>query len=419
MRDLRHLMLHIKTYGRRHQALYLLALVILFWAVFDGLTTYITPLVLSEHGLSKTVMGLVIASSSVFGAGFDFLMCRLFKNSYYRRVFLVMFGLCAVYLLILAAAASLWLFVLAMALWGIYYDLKKFGSFDFVARFTKAPEHSSSFGVLTVFQAGGYLIAPLIAGWLIGEAVGAGVFYAAGIFLAAAFLILLGLIGRERRYTQEPLGVQYRFRGFLYEFKLWRRLDKVLLPVLLLTLILNVIDAFFWTLGPILADSFTSMHQFAGLFMAAYELPALLVGWFVGSVTRKLGKKRTAYLSLLAASVFLTSLGFLTEPVLMIATVFIASVLMSMAWPALRSAFADYIHETGKYEKEIEGLEDLYTNAGYIIGPAAAGFFADRLGEAKSFSVIGLAGAVMALYLLKTAKRKINVLRELGEATGK
>ncbi len=413
MRDLRHLMLHVKTYGRRHQALYLLSLVLLFWAVFDGITSYITPLVLTQGGLSKTMMGLIYASSSVFGAGFDFLMCKIFKNSYYRRVFLGMFAVCGLYLLSLATAKTIWLFLLAMAFWGIYYDLKTFGSFDFVARFTKVNEHGSSFGVLSVFTAGGYLIAPIIAGLVIGKTVGHTPFIVAGLFLLLAFFILVGLMSRESNYVQEKIDSQYRFCGFLYEIKLWRRLDKVLLPVLVMTMVLNIVDAFFWTIGPILAESFTSMHQFAGLFMAAYELPALLIGWFVGSVTRKFGKKQTAFITLLAASLFLVMLGYLRSPILMILTVFVSSLLMSFSWPALRSAFADYVSEAGKYEKEIEGLEDLYTNVGYVIGPAAAGFLADWLGNAQTFSVIGVVGVLTALYLLKITPKHIDVIKEI------
>jgi MFS family permease len=407
-------MLHVKTYSRRHGALYLLSLVILFWAVFDGITTYITPLVLIEGGLSKTAMGLIYSSSSVFGAGFDFLMCKVFKNSYYRRFFLAMFLFSGLYLLALAAAKTFWLFLAAMVFWGIYYDLKNFGSFDFVARFTKTSEHGSSFGVITVFQAGGYLIAPLLAGILITDTVGMAPFIAAGIFLFIAFVILLSLFAKEKKYPQESIERQYRYRGFLHEFRLWKKIDRVLLPVLIMIMVLNTVDAFFWTIGPILAESFTSMHQFAGLFMVAYELPAILVGWFVGSVTRKFGKKHTAYVSLLAASVFLSTLGYLTNPILMILTVFISSLLMSFSWPAIRSAFADYIHEAGKYEKEIEGLEDLYTNTGYVIGPALAGFLADRLGNAQTFSVIGVVGMVTALYLLKTTPRHINVIKAMG-----
>lgn len=415
MRDLRHLMLHVKTYGRRHEALYLLSLVILFWAVFDGITTYVTPLVLTEGGLSKTAMGLIIASSSIFGAGFDFLMVKIFKNNHWRRLFLLMLAISFAYLLALALAKTVWLFLAAMVLWGIYYDLKNFGSFDFVARFTKTDEHSSSFGVITVFQAGGYLLAPLIAGFLIGEKVGLAPFVGAGIFLAIACLLLLALMSREQRYPQEMLAPQYRYRGFFYELKLWRRLDRVLLPVLVMMMMLNIIDAFFWTVGPLVAESFSSMHQFAGAFMVAYELPVLIVGWFIGSVTAKFGKKRTAFLSLLSGSLVLILLGYLSEPLLMIATVFFASMLMGFAWPALRAAFADYIQETGKYEKEIEGLEDLYTNMGYIIGPAAAGFLADQLGNAKAFSVLGLVGVVTAVCLIRITPKKINVIKDMAK----
>lgn len=408
----------MRDYGQKHQALYLLSLVILFWAVFDGITTYITPLVLTQGGLSKTAMGLIIGSSSIFGAGFDFLMCKLFKNSYYRRIFLAMFAFSFFYLLALAAAKTPWLFLLAMVLWGVYYDLKNFGSFDFVVRFTKIQEHSSSFGVISVFQAGGYLLAPIIAGLLIGDTVGISPFIVSGGFLIVAFVILLGLFSRESAYTQEELEPQYRYRGILYELKLWRRLDRVLLPVLVMVAMLNIIDAFFWTIGPLLAESFTSMHQFAGVFMAAYELPVLLVGWLVGSVTRKFGKKRTAFLSLLTGSLVLIMLGYLTEPLLMIAAVFFSSMLLTLAWPALRAAFADYINETGKYEKEIEGLEDLYTNIGYVLGPALAGFLADWLGNSKTFSVLGVMGVLTAIYLMKITPKKINVIKSLSGPGG-
>lgn len=409
MRDLRHLMLHVKTYGRKHQALYLLSLMILFWAVFDGMTTYLTPLVLTESGMSKTAMGLIIGCSSVFGAGFDFLMCRLFKNSYWRRVFLLMFSLSWVYLLILAAAKTIGMFMLAMALWGIYYDLKNFGSFDFVARFTKGSEHGSSFGVLSVFQSGGYLIAPLIAGLLIGSAVGRIPFAAAGIFLSLAMVFFLNLTVRESRFPRQKLETQYRYGGLIRELNLWRRLDKVLIPVLLTVGILSLIDAFFWTIGPLMAESFIAYHRFAGLFMVAYELPILLTGWWVGRVNRVLGKKRTAFLGLLAGSLLLTGVGFISRPEALVALVFAAAACLSLAWPSLRAAFADYIREAGRFEQEIEGLEDLYTNTGYIIGPAAAGFLADRLGNGQAFSLVGAAGVLTAVYLLKTSPKHINV----------
>jgi MFS family permease len=142
----------------------------------------------------------------------------------------------------------------------------------------------------------------------------------------------------------------------------------------------------------------------------------LIVGWFVGSATAKFGKKRTAFLALLSGSLVLVMLGYLTDPLLLIAAVFFSSMLMSLAWPALRAAFADYIQETGKYEREIEGLEDLYTNIGYVIGPVVAGVLADLVGNSKTFSVLGVMGVLAAVYLFKITPKKINVMKELGKS---
>ncbi|MFH0942576.1 MAG: MFS transporter [Candidatus Beckwithbacteria bacterium] len=413
MNDFRHLVLHIKLYGRRHQALYFLALMILFWSVFDGLTTYITPLIMTEAGLSKTLMGIIIGTSSMFGAIFDFWMCKLFKRGHFRQIFMLMFGLCALYIGALFLAKSVVLFLAAMALWGVYYDLKNFGSFDFVSRFVKEEEHASSFGVLQVFQAVGYLLAPILAGLLIGQTVGKWPFITSAIFLLIAGLFLFRLIIEEKRSNTIELRTNYNYKGIFQEIKLWLRLDKIILPVLVMSMTLCIIDAFFWTVGPLLAGSFQDIRMLAGLFMTAYTLPTLLVGWLVGGVTNRLGKKRTAFLSLLIGSGILSLIKFANHSVMVIGLVFLASICISLAWPAIKAAFADYISETRKYEKEIEGLEDFYTNLGYVIGPITAGIVADQVGNQATFSYLGLFGIVMALVLLKVTPREIRVPKRI------
>lgn len=413
MRDLKHLSDHFQRYGRSHQAIYILSLMFLFWSMFDGITTYVTPLIVTQTGLSKTWMGVIVGSSSMFGAVFDFAMCKLFKRSYWRQVFLIMFALCLAYVWVLFKAGTVWFFLLAMALWGVYFDLKNFGSFDFVVRFTKKDEHSSSFGVLGVFSSLGYLLAPLIAGFLISDIVDFKIFLIAAIFLGISFLFFLSLIFKEKTMPQEISGKTYQYKGFFQELKLWSKLDKILLPVLIMTMVLNTIDAFFWTIGPLIAESFTSLHQFAGLFMTAYSLPSLLVGWWVGKVTRRLGKKQTAYLALFVGSLCFTLIALIKNPLLLIFDVFLASFLLSFAFPAIRAAFADYIKETEQYEKEIEGLEDFYTNIGYVIGPIIAGSLADLVGNAQTFTILGLFGVVMAIILFKISPKKINVLQSL------
>ncbi len=178
---------------------------------------------------------------------------------------------------------------------------------------------------------------------------------------------------------------------------------------------LNFIDAFFWTVGPLFAESLESIKRFAGLFMTAYSLPALLVGWIIGSLTKKHGKKKTAFVTLFLGSIFLAAIYFVTAPALLILMIFASSFFISMSWPAIQGAYADYISETPAYEKEIAGLQDFFTNIGYVLGPMSAGFIADRLGNQGAFSFLGIIGMGVAIILFMTTPRKINVNKELRE----
>jgi MFS family permease len=198
------------------------------------------------------------------------------------------------------------------------------------------------------------------------------------------------------------------------EVKIWSKIGKILLPVLFLTFFLNFFDAFFWTIGPLVAESLAGVHRFAGLFMVAYTLPALLVGWFVGVFTRRFGKKHTAFMSLFVGSLLLSLLFFIKNPIIMMVEIFVSSLFMAMSWPAINGTYADYISETVQYEKEIEGLEDFYTNLGYIFGPIISGFVADRLGNINAFVLLGLAGILISITLLLFTPKKIVLKKAFG-----
>jgi len=412
MPTIKHLFLHIEKYGRSHRSLYAFSTVMLFVALFDGIICYIAPLVITESGISKTMMGIIIGSASIVGAVFDFLMCRIFKNNFYRRILIFMFAICLLQPLILWQAKTFPVFLLAMAMWGIYYDLKNFACFDFVSRETGKDEHSSSFGVIQVFQSIGYFIAPIAAGVVIGEFANWAPFATAWILISLAIVSFLILIFLKRKQPEKDIVESdyacKRFNLFM-ELSVWRKIGKLIMPALVLTLLINTVDGFFWTIGPILAEGFLSQKMFAGFMMAAYTLPPLFVGWFVGYFTAKFGKKRTAFFSFFIGSIILAFLPLTNSLFHTTIIIFLSSTFIALSWPAINGAYADYISESRLVEKEIEGLEDFYTNIGYIIGPISAGFLADRFGNMNAFSVLGIAGALLAFILLKFTPRKINI----------
>jgi MFS family permease len=357
------------------------------------------------------MIGIIIGTSSIAGALFDFVACRIFKKANFRRIFMTMFLLSALCPLILWQAKSFWIYVVAMAIWGMYFDLYNFGKLSFVSNCTDKEQHASSSGVLEVFRCFGYLLAPIIAGFAIGEAVGWRSFTQAYIFLGLAFIFFIVLLRLTRKNTggAAAMGQRESFET-KKEYRLWCKTVILLKPVLIMMLLVCIYDAFFWTIGPLFAESsLAGLDGFQGMFMTAYELPALIVGWFIGDVTSKFGKKQTAFVAFIIGSLLLATMPLMQSPYFMIGTVFFASMFLSMAAPSINGAYADYADEAPNAEKEIEAVSDLANNIGYIIGPIAAGVLADIFGNSVAFSILSALGIVVTLILIKITPKEVNV----------
>ena len=270
---------------------FLFSLVVFFWTIFDSMMQYITPLLIEEQGFSNSMIGIIIGTSSITGALFDFSIAKVFKNKSFRLIFLSMFVICFFYPLLLWQAKTTWFFLFVMAVWGVYFDLYGFGVFNFVGRYTKKAEHSSSFGVIQMFRSLGSALAPFIIGLVIADTVDWRSFSLGWFFLSLGFVffIVLNVIVRQKQSADQVI-VQTKKRNFFVELHLWKKLGRTMLPVLSLTMYLFFIEAFFWTLAPLYIES-SNLGQFKGLFLTAYTVPPLIIGWFIGSLTKHFGKK--------------------------------------------------------------------------------------------------------------------------------
>ena len=401
-------------YKAEQKPLMAFSMVVLFYSIFDGIVSYISPLIITESGLSKTMMGLIIGSSSIFGALFDFMLCRLVTKVHFRRLLSMMFIICLIYPLVLWGAKPIWVYLIAMALWGLYYDLYSFGKFDFVGRY-KREEHSVSFGVISVFENTGYVIAPIIAGLVVGELISWRLFALAGVFIVIAFIFyVLFLLQAKRHGLHKDRKSACRKINFFNELRLWKRIGVFIWPLLIFSMIVSMSEAIFWTIGPLYSEIF-SFHGFNGLFLTAYTLPPLLTGWFIGSFTAKLGKKRTGYLSFILGSLILIPLLSVDNPYFVILIIFLSSLFVSLSWPSISGAYADYISETPEAEKEIEGVEDFFSNLGFIVGPILAGVLADHVQYSTAFAFMGLGAGIVAAFLMLFTPRKISIKVDMEE----
>ena len=385
---------------------------VFFWAIFDSFVSYFTPILITENGFSNAQMGLIYASSSVFGALFDFVLTKSMKKTQYRRVFLLLFLVCAGYPMILWGAKTLPIYIFAMALWGLYYDLFSFAQFDFVSKESAKEEHASSFSLLGIFKSMGYLVGPLVAGGLAMNSSDSVPSFLAQFFLFVSFFFLLALILMSKKADDSETRARQieeeESKTLPEELHRWQKVGRRLVPVLTFTVLLYLFDAVYWTIGPLLSEEFPSFADFGGLFIVAATVPGLITVWLVGNVTGRFGKKRTAYVTFLISCLVLFAVGFVQNPYVILVLVFVSSLMSSVSFPSILGAYADYMKESRKYHKEIMGVEDFAVNIGYVLGPMVAGFLSGAAGNLMTFSYIAVVGAIVVAILLLVTPREID-----------
>lgn len=379
-------------------ALYAVGILTFFLTIFDGILAYVIPIEVTTQGYSKTAVGFILGFSSIAGAWGDILLSKFLKSSNFRRLFLAMYICCLLYAITLWQANGVFIYLLAMAFWGLYFDLRSFATFNFIGRFTPHRLHAHNFGILDVFKCLGYVIAPLIASMLIVDQVTDQPFLIALLFLGFSISAYFGLVFLTKT-THERVSLRKKNYSLLLEIDTWKKIGKYIAPVLLFTFLISMYDAFFWTLGPF----------FGGIFLSLYFLPTLVVGWFVGRFTKRYGKKRTAFISFALGSVVISFVGFANSSWLILIVVLVSSTFSAIAWPAINGAYADYIEESPHLEQEIEGVTDFAYNLAYILGPITAGILADRFGNGISFTIFGTIALIMSIILLAVTPRRIHV----------
>ena len=402
------LSLNQKKPGR--QLLYIVSFLVFFWTVFDLIISYLVPILITERGFSNSEMGLIISFSSIAGAIFDFFLIRLLKHTNYLKTFFLILIIAFIFPFVLWYSQHIFVYLLAMAIWGLYYDLYTFASYDFVSRNNDTEsQHSHDFGVIELFRSLGGLVAPLIITVLVIGKLNFTHFIWPLLFLVIAFVFYILLFSFSPLHHFHAVDRRSRSVNFFVEVNSWRRLCRTLFPVLLFMISIYVFDATFWTIGPLFSDNFPSFPNFSGYLMTLYSLPSLLTAWRVEYLTQKFGKKRTAYVSFLFANIFLIPIGFVNSPWLVLLLVFLSAIATSITWPSIEGAFADYAQEAGHLDTEVEGITDLTTNIGYIIGPIFAGVFSDKIGISLSFGVLGIVNVAIVILLFFVTPRHIRI----------
>lgn len=359
---------------------------------------------------SPMKMGLMMAFSSVIGFSMDLVFPQMLRSSGVRK--LAGGAIVGSLVFLLSLLSSTWfsyglILLIAMAAWGVYYELDSFMTKQFVAGVAPRELRSAVWGVVGIVRNLAYFLGPLIGGVILQWGDRAVVF-SAGIVLALAYILFLFIKLPHSGENESEMHSVY----VLEEIKYWFSLEKRVWPILIMSVVAGVVDATFWTTGTVLNDHLAEQSAVGGWFLSAYMLPSLFIGVLIAKWGVSEGKKKWAERLMLIGGACLAMIGFVKSVEAIILIVLVSSIFMSMSWPLMDAVYTDLIARSRKGRKHMIGLSSSTLSLAYVIGPILAGFLSNAFGEVETFAIVGAGVVIITAILLMVTPKKLLLPQE-------
>lgn len=385
--------------------------VVFFLYLGDAVISDWVPVYMQETLGGSLLMGLMMSFSSMMGFVADLIFPQLFRKVSERRM--VMLAISSV---LMTAGVFVWtthfpmiaLFLLAMGIWGLYYEFLGFGLSSYVSKIAPVEERAGVWSVVGVVKSIAYCIGPLIGSWLFVLQGNISVIFAYAGLALVSYVIWIALGIKNKKGTADD---DKDTEGFhiIEEMGYWKALFKHVWPILLVSYVLGIVDATFWTTGVVLSDILVEKSWWGGLFLSAYMLPEIFLGFVVVRLGISKGKKKMAEKFLMLSGLLMIGLGLFDSEVAMIALAFLIGSMAAIAWPLVNAVYSDILVRMGKEQKHLTGMASSMINLSYITGPVIAGILANEIGEKKTMMFVGIFVTVIALVLLFVTPRKLKL----------
>lgn len=385
---------------------------IIFMVFFsDALLAYWVPIHIQSTFNSSFLMGIIMASSSLVGLFTDILLPQMVKRiATYKLVILTgvaSLTFCA-FLIGSIFYPVLLVFLFGMASWGVYYELLGFANRQFVSKAVPKELHAGAWAFLFAFRSLAYSIGPFVAS--ISLQFGSALLISIAIFFTVFGYLLILLLGLNKENKQKEEKVKHV--NLVSEISHWGTLFHSVWPIVILSLLVGIMDASFWTTGAVFSEKLAERSTFGNFFLTSYTLPSIFMSLVVIKWKPREGKKRKAILAFLFSSVVMSLIGFVNIPALIIILVFISGCLAALTYPLLDAVFTDITERMGKQKLHLMGLSNSSISIAYIIGPIMSGFITTLVGEQETFAVIALISVALCAILYVTTPRKLKLPQE-------
>lgn len=380
--------------------------IIFFMYLSDAVLSDFVPGFLESRLGSPLMMGVVMSTSSMAGIILDLLFAQLFKGVTVKRTLFLAIAGGASFVGFLYGVIYLPIVILmigAMVSWGVYYEMFGFAAQQYVAEIASPVQRPNLWAVLETFKGLAYATGPVLGTWLILRGERTVLNFA--IIVLTVSLVMFSIV----KLKSKPVEIEAEEISLKREIGHWLKLGKSVWPVLIMSLMLIMLDATYWTTGTIVNDNLAKISSWGGLFVTLYMLPSL----FVGLIIPKLGiyqhKKKSAQIFLIIGGVVLSLISIYPNVIWYLAVVAISSMLIQLSFPLVDAVYTDLIVRMGRERKHMIGLCSSMNSLGYIIGPIIAGWLSGVVGHINSFMYYGIAIVIISLILLLVTPKKLKL----------
>lgn len=382
------------------------SLVFFVVALSDSVMAFWIPGFMQNTTGSALLMGIIMGFSSVVGVASDVLLPRYIKNTSLRRIFLFAIFTCILFSVVMFASTYLpfvLLFLLGVALWGVYFELLSFARHIFIAGATTHKYHTAGAALLGVFISLAYTVGPLIAGILLkngDRSVLIGAISLSFIAIALAVFLLPGKKGEAEDGGGDNITKEIRHYGELIGY-VW--------PVVVAGFLFGIIDAVFWTSGTVLSEQMAQNSPLGSFVVPAYMFPSIFMGLVLVKLRIYEHKKKLSEIALFLAGTMLVMLSLTSNAFTTIIIILASSVFFSISRPLMDGVNADFNERMGRRQSFNIGLTNASFSMAYIIGPVLSGLFSTLFGERSAIALVGLFVAAVSFVLIITTPRKIRL----------
>ncbi len=388
------------------------SLVLFFVYLGDGILSDWVPAYVQESVGNSFLMGIIISFSSVVGFASDLVFPQILKGFKTRKLILMAIGSSLIFCGVLLWSVS-WplvvLFLTAMAIWGVYYEFLGFGGQQFVSEAVPATARSGAWAIIGTFRSLAYFLGPIIGSWLTINRNNNEVVIAAAACVVVGYLFWL-FSGRGNK--EVAVEEEHKHINIFEESKHWKVLFEHVWPVLTISLMMGIVDATFWTTGTVLSDNLAKDSWLGGMFLPMYMLPMIFMGVLVAKWGVYKGKKKIAEIFMLLAGILLALIGWRSEVWFLLLMSFGVGTALSVSYPLTDAVYSDIVARMGREGKHMMGLSGSTISLAYIIGPVLVGFIASKVGEVRTFGIMGMAMVTIAVILLFVTPKKLRLPQE-------